>query len=260
MHKPIVSLSFDDGRQDNYRVFKEILREYGLPATLNIATGYIEGKVQAALQPAMSIEQIIELNSSDLVEIACHGDLHRNDLEDIIRGRTKLLEWLGLPPSYMIGFASPGSEMNSKYIHENEDFFRKHGFEYMRIGLCIKSKSLFRKLSRRLARIINSKELFKLAYSESVQTTNCGMEVYSVPILKEISVEQIIGLVKFAEKKGGWCVLMFHSIQPLNSDFYDDNWTYDQQKFENLCQELVKLRDEGRIEVKTTVQAYLESY
>lgn len=84
MKKAIVSLSFDDGRKDNYKIFQDILQKYELSATINIATGYIEGKVNAALQPAMSIEQIIELSTNELFEIACHGDLHSNDLEDIV--------------------------------------------------------------------------------------------------------------------------------------------------------------------------------
>lgn len=46
MKKAIVTLSFDDGRIDNYRVAKEILLPNNIPATINIATGYIDGSLK----------------------------------------------------------------------------------------------------------------------------------------------------------------------------------------------------------------------
>lgn len=256
MKKAIVSLSFDDGRKDNYKIFQDILQKYELSATINIATGYIEGKVNAALQPAMSIEQIIELSTNELFEIACHGDLHSNDLEDIVSGREKLLDWLNLPKDYQIGFASPGSEMNLEYINENESFFRQRGFEYVRTGPRIESKKYLRKILRRLARIVKFKFLFRFVYSETIQLTKRGVVLFSVPILKETTVDQIIELIKYTCKKRGLCVLMFHSIQPKGTKFYSDNWTYDFKKFEQLCRKIAELRDEEKIEVKTTSQAY----
>lgn len=46
MKKAIVTLSFDDGRIDNYRVAKEILLPNNIPATINIATAYIDGSLK----------------------------------------------------------------------------------------------------------------------------------------------------------------------------------------------------------------------
>lgn len=49
----IVTFSFDDGRIDNYKVVKEILLPNNIPATINIATGYIDGslKMLGGVQP-----------------------------------------------------------------------------------------------------------------------------------------------------------------------------------------------------------------
>ena len=46
MKKAIVTLSFDDGRIDNYQVVKEILLRNNVPATINVATGYIDGSLE----------------------------------------------------------------------------------------------------------------------------------------------------------------------------------------------------------------------
>ena len=46
MKKAIVSISFDDGRSDNYWIAKKILLPNKFPATLNIATAYIDGSLK----------------------------------------------------------------------------------------------------------------------------------------------------------------------------------------------------------------------
>ena len=38
-----VVLSFDDGRRDNVTLIRDILVSNGLPVTLNLSTGYIDG-------------------------------------------------------------------------------------------------------------------------------------------------------------------------------------------------------------------------
>lgn len=44
----IVSLSFDDGRYDNYTNVLPILRKYDIPATFNITTAYIDKRIESA--------------------------------------------------------------------------------------------------------------------------------------------------------------------------------------------------------------------
>ena len=46
MDKAYISFSFDDGRIDNYTKAYPILKKHNLPATFNITTGYIEGKIR----------------------------------------------------------------------------------------------------------------------------------------------------------------------------------------------------------------------
>ena len=42
-NKALISFSFDDGRIDNYEILYPLLKQYNLPATLNITTGFVKG-------------------------------------------------------------------------------------------------------------------------------------------------------------------------------------------------------------------------
>ena len=46
LQKCLVSLSFDDGRIDNYTMAYPILKKIDLPATFNITMGYVTGSVE----------------------------------------------------------------------------------------------------------------------------------------------------------------------------------------------------------------------
>ena len=86
-NKCYISLSFDDGRDDNYIVALPILEKYDMKATFNIATGYIDGSLKnmPSPRPAMTCEQIETLRDKGH-ELAGHGHMHRNDVADILLG------------------------------------------------------------------------------------------------------------------------------------------------------------------------------
>lgn len=46
MDRAVVTLSFDDGRIDNYCIVKEVTNPLNIPVTINIATGYITGELK----------------------------------------------------------------------------------------------------------------------------------------------------------------------------------------------------------------------
>lgn len=114
MNECLISLSFDDGRLDNYTTALPILRKYGLPATFNITTGYVKDreKYGAPTDVApMTMDMVCEIFNDDNYEIAGHGMRHKNDKEDIMDGLTNLKSLLGaesLTPQGD-GFASPGT-------------------------------------------------------------------------------------------------------------------------------------------------------
>lgn len=88
LQKCLVSLSFDDGRIDNYTMAYPILKKIDLPATFNITMGYVTGKLTPG-NPTdvkqMNVDMVRELFSNNKFEIAGHGWAHQNDITDIER-------------------------------------------------------------------------------------------------------------------------------------------------------------------------------
>ena len=80
----LVAFSFDDGMDDNHSILLPILREYGLPATVYVATGLI-GKPNPWMEPGasrmMTEDELRELASAGL-ELGAHTVTHPN-LEEL---------------------------------------------------------------------------------------------------------------------------------------------------------------------------------
>ena len=57
-----VVLSFDDGRADNYQLFRDYLLPKEIPFTINIASAYVNGTISEDNLPcknsAMSVEEL----------------------------------------------------------------------------------------------------------------------------------------------------------------------------------------------------------
>lgn len=103
-----VALSFDDGMEDNHSVVLPILRDYGLPATVYVATGML-GKPNPFMSPEsearmMTAEQLREL-AAEGIELGAHTvnhvDLSTMDrdscLREMVESRDALAELAGVP-------------------------------------------------------------------------------------------------------------------------------------------------------------------
>lgn len=261
MDKGIVVLSFDDGRQDNYHIFMELLKPRNLPATVNIATGYVQGQCNVCGEgiklPALTKEQVAELAKQELFEVACHGDRHSNTPEDIISGRDKLISWLNLPQDAKIGFASPGSDMSSEYIRNNTAAFDAMGFSYVRTGLRYKTLPKMRILCRKAARVLHFPFLYRFAYAETLMAEGEGKLITAVPVVRDITVAEVNALADLAARDKKLLVLMFHSVTGAAYELHrNDPWCYDQDKFIKILENLVRLRELNQIDIKTTEQAF----
>ncbi len=104
----LVALSFDDGMDDNHAVVLPIMREYGLPATVYVATGLI-GKpnpwmARTSGARMMTVDELRDLVSAGFeigAHTVTHPDLSKLDFEsclsEIEESRRALEEMFGVP-------------------------------------------------------------------------------------------------------------------------------------------------------------------
>ena len=253
-----VSLSFDDGRGDNTAVLDELLLPAGIPATLNITTGYVDGNCPAELLPSdkapMSRVEVQRFAEDPLVEIAMHGDFHQNTDEDILNGRGKLLRWLCLPEDRLLGFASPGSGLSLERFRSEQGAALREQVAYLRTSFRITSCRGLRSLSRKVGRVIHLPLLYRVGFHDTVMTDCDGKIVYSIPVMKDATAGQVLSVVRSCVRRRGALVLMLHSI--LKEVSGEDNWTWERARLETLCRELKKLEQEGKLTLCTTMRQY----
>ena len=253
-----VSLSFDDGRGDNTQVLDSLLLPKGIPATLNITTGYVDGSCPPALcpsdKPAMAKDDVQRFHKNPLVEIAMHGDCHQNTEADILRGREKLLAWLKLEPDAALGFASPGSGLSLDRFRSQAGLPLRQAMKYHRTSLRINSLAPIRILCRKAGRVLHLPILFGIAYHDTVMTAPDGQILYSIPVMKDATVKQLEAVLRSCVRRRGALVLMLHSIEAEDRD--EDNWTWRQDKLERLCDTLLTLSRRGQLEVCTTAEQF----
>lgn len=251
-----VSLSFDDGRGDNYRIVKEILEPLRIPATFNITIEYIENiaeEKQPCINKPLSIEEIQAISKNNLFEIAGHGYFHKNDRDNMILGVNKLREWCGLGNKKM-GIASPSSEMTEKEIENNWGVFQKENINYVRAGDRIKSFDIVKKLCRKLNRILHIPFIFNWIYQETLLSDEDTYIYYSIPVLNDNNLNEILYLLKNAIKAKKSLILMFHSILKPQEKYYKDLWSWDYIEFLKLCQYLKEYEKEGKIKLCTSIE------
>ena len=249
----IITLSFDDGRIDTYTVAKELLEKKSIPATINIATGYIEGNTRAGTDISpMTRENVVDLHHCGIFEIAAHGDMHKNDFEDITSGKEKLLSWIGKEEP--IGFASPSSAMTVKYINTNKAALVQIGFSYARTSHTHQRKRFakIKILLRKAARITGSTLLYRLAYNDL--TVIDDFAVTSIPVFSFTTFKQLKSLIGVAIKRGALLTLMFHSVCKAGEIGYENIYSYDWDEFTRLVDYLDAMRKESKIDILTTQQ------
>lgn len=249
--KCIVTFSFDDAREDSYRAIK-IALEHGIKSTLNVTTGYVNGSISPEDKPcdlpAMSIDQILELNRHG-IEIACHGYKHNNDFDNLIKGKIQLLEWIGSDGEHDIGVASPHSKFD---ISPSGLDFVTDNFAYLRVGGFIGGLNRKDRIFQKVARITKSNYLFVHVYKKTVRGTISSFPILRcVPVLKGNSVSQIMKLLKYCAKHNLWCILGFHSVLDVNEEGYHNNFSWDINKFIKLCECIQK---DDSIYPKTTME------
>ena len=252
-----VSLSFDDGRGDNYRAVKDILEPLRIPATFNITIKYIENNLKneempCSNQPLLKSE-IIDISNNPILEIAGHGYKHKNDRDNLILGVNKLREWCELSDIEM-GIASPCSLMTEEEIVHNRESFKRNNIKYVRLGDRIDSYVEVKRWCRRLNRILHISPIFYWVYKETLLSNSESFIFYSVPILRDNSLHEVLYLLKKAIEEKKSIILMFHSILKPGEKYYRDLWSWDYYKFLELCHKLKKYENQKEIQLCKTIE------
>lgn len=256
MDTPLISFSFDDARSDHYKVAREILEPRMLPASFNIPTACIEGEIEVGLNGHLTFDQLTYLVDSPLFEVAAHGDYHQNDTEDIISGIDKLRAWY---PGKLesLGFVSPQSILDKREMENLRPLLESKGVEYARTGRAIGRRNVPLRVLSKLSKITRSPRLFASIYDSSLNREPGSFVLRGVSILKQNTPRQVEALIDRAVKEKAWFIIEMHSVDGSeNEREYAEDWCWDRGYFIEVCDYLVKLRDEGALEVRTVIDGH----
>lgn len=250
-----ISLSFDDGRIDNYTNVLPIIKKYGLKATVHVITGYVDGTYcdkLASSSGACNITQLQEMKKNGF-EISIHGDKHITEIDDYNTCIKKLKKWKLLENEY--GFSIPHSD-EKKITNEFKNNLNLTQTKYIRTGKNLNLLGYKYKILYLLSIIFSSGCLFNL-YNEINVNKFRNMDVmllHSVVIKKNIKWKMIKKMIKKRLSNDEWIILMFHSVLDKNNPLYhDSNWVWSTENFEKLCSFLSILQKNNIIVVDTMI-------
>lgn len=249
-----VSITFDDGRKDNYTTAFPIMRHYDLLGTVFVTTGFVDSswtKDESWLSAgdALSVDELRLLKQVGW-EVGLHGDRHVTDIEDTKTSIKKLNSWLGVDFRY--GFSMPNSNADPEKIAEFEKECCQGGIlSYIRRG------------RGRNTRSIPSKALFALYSIFKLQWAYNRFNDPSINELITMDLKNIKSIVirsndnpemirRFIERipDNTLVVFMLHSILKQGDILYDaDPWCWDSKKFEQFCYDLSVSVKKGKVTV-----------
>ena len=222
MNKATIIFSIDDGRKDMYQLAKEILIPKKVPATLNITTN--DAFFAEKNLPKISKEELLEIGQCPFLEIANHADMHSNETDDILKGFETLCDWFGYDKTKPLGFASPYSHMTMEYAREHEDALQELGIKYVRTH---KEGYYFNK----------EDDVYALA---------------SYGLLNKMPVQELKDLADEAVEKKYCLIYLLHSVLKPGEYNYENDYSYDFDKFNELVDYILELQKEGKVDIMTT--------
>lgn len=250
-----IVLSFDDSRLDFYTNVFPLLKEFNVPATLNVITDFVNHpsgySFPSGNDEAMTREQIVECYETGLVEMACHGHTHKNTKEDVVENLRCLRNMIG---DCKIGFASPTSAVTweNKNAYGLWDLVEQGELSYIRSGIRIRREGKFYALLNVLDSRLHSDRLFWYLNKRTINPARL-----KVPFLGSTTVHsytkphQIKHFIKKA-KSDSSIVLMFHSVKKCGEKGYGvDKFYYDYDCFRDI---LVFLNNCSDVKVVKTIE------
>ncbi len=253
-----IILSFDDGRHDNYEAYENIMKPLDIPATFNITSGYILDNICEEDKPGphkpMSMEEVRQLNSSCLCEIAGHGFKHDNSIVSLIDGVTWLKQEFGYK---LVGIASPHSEYDLNKLEREMNIFRENNVAYLRISNDYSKLRFLKKAIRKINKKVHSGWLYYYVNKDSIMQSP-NFLLYSVPVLKNNKLHEIEKFINILSRKNdnSTVIFMFHSILKNDENYYDDLFTWDYNDFNSLCLFLNIMRNNNKINIIRTIDLF----
>ena len=246
-----VSITFDDGREDNYTVAFPILKKLGFAATVYCTTGFIDGTWPKkddwySAESALNAAQIRELQDSGW-EIALHGDKHVAETEDTRTALRKLAEWGVLKKP--TGMSLPNS-LNESGVREIMQAYVPDTISYIRGGRARDTKKLSSRILFALYTFLKIQPAYDLFNRPNVVYLQNDMPslIPSVVVRLRDEPEMIVKFIKNLPD-GAWVSLMLHSIHPDENVYKNDPWNWPVSKFQRLCSGLRALKMDGTAEI-----------
>lgn len=265
MQKTLISLSFDDGREDTYRTAYKIMRKYNLQGTLHITTGYVDGTWKPeswkTAKGPMTVGQLQELSDYGF-EISSHGDKHIAEKNDLMSSINKLKSWGLLKDN--IGFSIPTSKLSEAEREIFSTYLDTIHVAYMRGGRNAKCYSFLSKTYYVIYDITKIGLFYKLFNRHNcIDLNDTTINPFNLPAVVIRSGDKAKVITEFIKSnKNQWMIFMLHGIQSKNEDTYGkDPWCWDVTEFEKLCFNLNKMNMLGIISVSPildVVKSYKE--
>lgn len=253
-----VSLTFDDGRSDNYEIAFPIMQRYGLIGTLYCTTGYIDGSWQKPKEwrsagKAISIEHVKRLRAAGW-ELGIHGDKHITEADDAYIALRKMHLWDG--GESICGFSMPNSIAQKEKLDSLINALFDNEIMYIRKGRKNDLSKLSTKALFGCYSYLGSQMAYNAFNSQNITSIHRidRKNIYSVVIRNNDNPQMIIDFVKRIPDET-WVVFMLHSILPQSHPLYGtDPWNWSSDRFEKFCSNLKMLADEKCVDVKTVAE------
>lgn len=250
-----VSITFDDGRSDNFEYAYPILKDKGFPATLFCTTGYVDGSWQKekswlSTESALSVEDMKKLRDSGW-EIALHGDRHDMSVTDTRNALTKLSAW-GFDCK-RVGCSVPNSRVSESEIDSILKSDYGSAIQYIRRGRKCNTKRFSIRILYAVYTYTNCAWAFK-AFNQLNYVRLPDIIHKDIPsiVIRTSDKSKMISDFIRALPDNTFLVLMFHSILPESHPLYGkDPWCWSQDKFSNLCCQLQHMQTNGDVSVST---------
>ncbi len=175
--RPLVTMTFDDGHEDNARTALPIMNQYGLKSTQCYATSFIEGMSQSVINDVLAFQNSGHEICSHTVTHPFLTTLNASNLTYELQHSKQYLESITGRP--VVNFASPYGDYNSTVVNEVKKYYRSH---------------------RSVDEGYNSKDNLNV-YNLRVQN-----------ILDTTSASQVATWIAQAKADSTWLILVYHRV------------------------------------------------